>query len=182
LLCAEAVSYAYEQTAAIPYGRPDREGQGNKFHDGNTPPRLPTEPTNSRFLLRFAIHLCEVIDLNMSDPARLAMAKAQSSKTVFSISEYEIEVACHNAIFSSTKLIIFEGEISRADANLKMTRIVGWLTPRSIKLTKFLSMSAEKASCSCDNPTSLLRVRSTFPKAIAGSKHFSQYIGRNVRP
>lgn len=38
-----------------------------------------------------------------------------------------------------------------------------------------------RSRCSCDSPASFLSRRKTFPKAIAGSKKFSQYTGRDVR-
>jgi hypothetical protein len=38
-----------------------------------------------------------------------------------------------------------------------------------------------RSCCSCDSPASFLSRRKTFPKAIAGSKKFSQYTGRDVR-
>ncbi len=84
-------------------------------------------------------------------------------------------------VSASTKLIIFEGATPSGPANLKTIRIVGWLMPRSIRLTKFLSMPASSANCSCVSPASVLRRRNTFPNAIAGSNDLSQYTGKNLR-
>jgi hypothetical protein len=66
-----------------------------------------------------------------------------------------------------------------AEANLKMIRIVGWLIPHSIRLTKLRSMPAVNANCSCDILTSFRRTLSTFSNATAGSRNPSQYIGRD---
>lgn len=48
--------------------------------------------------------------------------------------------------------------------------MVGWLTPRSIKLTEFLSMPALSASCSCERFADFRAVLKTFPNATDGSK------------
>lgn len=119
--------------------------------------------------------------LNAQCSCRMCALRIFLRLSVIEFADVRPALPFHVVNFSSTKLIIFDGEILSAEASLKRTRIVGWFTPRSIRLTKFLSMSAAKASCSCDSPACFLSVRSTCPKAIAGSKRFSQYIGRNLR-
>jgi len=73
-------------------------------------------------------------------------------------------------MISSTRIIMADGGTARAFASLKIIRMLGWLTPRSMRLTKFRSIPASSASCSCERPAFFLSVRSTWPKMIAGSK------------
>ena len=66
-----------------------------------------------------------------------------------------------------------------AAANLKSTRMVGCLSPRSIKLTNVRSISAANASCSCVSPDRFRTSRNTLPNAKPGSKTFLPVFGRN---
>jgi hypothetical protein len=52
--------------------------------------------------------------------------------------------------------------------NRAIVRRVGLSRPRSIKLIVVRSNPASNASCSCESPIPLRRVRRTFPKALSG--------------
>lgn len=83
-----------------------------------------------------------------------------SSEGLICLGEY-IPAYSMPCSFSSTNRIIFDAGTPRAWASLKITRMVGWLTPRSIRLTKFRSTPAANASCSCERPASRRSARRT---------------------